>query len=123
MAAGAIGGAVLGPAPRSKANKQAAQTQNNATNAQLQLGRESMGLNREIYDKNTALLAVCPARQCRGDSINALLGLPSAPASLAAPAPAPAPSPASRRQCRGNPSAARLRTRWQALRAPSQGQR
>jgi hypothetical protein len=103
-AAGAIGGSLLANSAQKKANNQAAQTQNNATNAQLQLGRESMGLNREIYDKNTALLNPYVQRgNVAGDSINALLGLPSTPAaaepraqSSARPAPQPpSASPAS----------------------------
>jgi hypothetical protein len=89
-AAGAIGGAALGASAQNKANKQAAQTQNNATNAQLQLGRESMGLNKDIYNSNYDTLSPWVSRgNVAGNAYSEMLGLPSAPAMhspLASPA-------------------------------------
>jgi hypothetical protein len=76
-AAGAIGGAALGASAQNKANKQAAQTQNNATNAQLQLGRESMGLNKDIYNSNYDTLSPWVSRgNVAGNAYSEMLGLP-----------------------------------------------
>lgn len=55
MAAGTIGGAVLGGSAQRSAANQANAAQQEATQAQLQLGRESMALNRDIYNSNYAL--------------------------------------------------------------------
>lgn len=86
-AAGAIGGAVLSSSAQKKAAKQANAAQQDATQAQLTLGRESLALNKDIYGQNKAMLTPFVNRgNVAGDSINALLGLPSAP--TAAPAPA-----------------------------------
>jgi hypothetical protein len=65
VAAGTIGGAVLGSKSQSKATAQAAQTQDNATAAQLQLGQESLGLNKDIYAE---------LRQFGGDAVPASAG-------------------------------------------------
>jgi hypothetical protein len=79
-AAGAIGGAVIGSSAQKKAASQAAGAQAGATEAQLQLGRESMALNKDIYNANFGVLSPYASRgNVAGDSINALLGLPSAP--------------------------------------------
>lgn len=99
VAAGTIGGAVLGNSAQKKASTQAAQTQNNATDAQLQLGRESLGLNRDIYNSNYDILSPYASRgNVAGDQINALLGLPSAPVMhsplATTPSAAGAPAPA-----------------------------
>ncbi len=87
VAAGTIGGAVLGGSAQKKAASQANAAQQDATQAQLQLGRESMALNKDIYNQNKAILSPFVNRgNVAGDSINALLGLPSV---QSAPAPAP----------------------------------
>ena len=83
-AAGTIGGAVLGSSAQKKAAKQANAAQQDATQAQLTLGRESMALNRDIYNQNKDILNPFVQRgNVAGEAINALLGLPP-------PAPAPA---------------------------------
>lgn len=79
-AAGTIGAAALSSSSQSRASNQAAQTQNAATQAQVQLGRESLALNQGIYNSNYALLNPFVSRgNVAGDQINALLGLGSAP--------------------------------------------
>jgi hypothetical protein len=80
-AAGTIGGALLSSSSQKKAASQANASQQQATQAQLQLGRESMALNRDIYNSNYGTLSPFVGRgNVAGDAINALLGLPSAPA-------------------------------------------
>lgn len=80
-AAGTIGGAVLSSHAQNKAANQANAAQQEATQAQLQLGRESMALNRDIYNSNYGTLSPFVSRgNVAGDAINALLGLPAAPA-------------------------------------------
>jgi hypothetical protein len=80
-AAGTIGGAVLSSSAQNKAAKQANQSEQAATQAQLQLGRESMALNKDIYNSNYQTLSPFVSRgNVAGDAINALLGLPQAPA-------------------------------------------
>jgi hypothetical protein len=107
VAAGSIGGALLGSHAQSKANKQAAQTQDNATNAQLQLGHESLDLNKQIYNSNYDTLSPWVSRgNVAGDAYSALLGLPTAPvmhSPLASPAPAATPAPAAGGQGLINP--------------------
>lgn len=77
-AAGAIGGAAIGSGAQKSAAKQANQAQQQATQAQLQLGRESMGLNRDIYNSNYALLSPFVANGLTAsNALNALLGLPA----------------------------------------------
>jgi hypothetical protein len=122
VAAGTIGGAVLGSHAQSKANKQAAQTQDNATNAQLQLGHESLDLNKQIYNSNYDTLSPWVSRgNVAGDAYSALLGLPTAPvmhSPLASPAPAATPAPAAGGQglikpaSREQPARVRPRPRW-----------
>lgn len=81
VAAGTIGGAVLGGSAQKKAASSAAASGQQATQAQLQLGRESMALNKDIYNSNYNLLSPFVSRgNVAGESINALLGLPTAPA-------------------------------------------
>ena len=81
VAAGTIGGAVLGSSAQKKAASQASNAEQQATQAQLHLGRESMALNRDIYNSNYNLLSPFVSRgNVAGESINALLGLPTAPA-------------------------------------------
>lgn len=89
-AAGAIGGAALGASSSNRAAKSAAASQAQATQSQLQLGRETNALNERIYGENKAMLSPFVSRgNVAGDAINALLGLPSAPAgTVTAPAPA-----------------------------------
>jgi hypothetical protein len=80
-AAGAIGGAVLSSSAQKKASSQANAAQQQATDAQLQLGRESMALNKDIYNSNYNTLSPFVSRgNVAGNAINALLGLPDAPA-------------------------------------------
>jgi hypothetical protein len=80
-AVGAIGGAVISSSAQKKAANQANDAQQAATQAQLQLGRETMALNKDIYNSNYAVLSPYASRgNVAGDSINALLGLPQAPA-------------------------------------------
>jgi hypothetical protein len=91
-AAGTIGGAVLGSHAQNKAASQAADTEQQSTAAQLQLGRESLGLNQAIYNSNYNTLSPFVGRgNVAGDSINALLGLPNAPA-MQSPLEQPAPA-------------------------------
>jgi hypothetical protein len=90
-AAGTIGGAVLSSHAQSHAADQAQQAQDNATQAQLQLGQQSlaqqnalaqqsMGLNQSLYNSNYDTLSPFVSRgNVAGDAINALLGLPAAP--------------------------------------------
>ena len=79
-AAGAIGGAVIGAKAQKSAASQANAAQQEATQSQLQLGRESMDLNRDIYNSNYSLLSPFVSRgNVAGNAINALLGLGSAP--------------------------------------------
>lgn len=84
-AAGAIGGAVLS----SHAQKSAAQQATNATTAandkavaaQVELGNKSLAQNANIYKSNYNTLSPFVSRgNVAGNSINALLGLPDAPA-------------------------------------------
>lgn len=79
-AAGAIGGAVIGAKAQKSAASQAADAQNQAAQMQFQLGQESLDLNKQIYNSNYGTLSPFVSRgNVAGDSINALLGLPSAP--------------------------------------------
>lgn len=84
-----IGGALLGASSQKKAAKQANESQQAATQAQLQLGRETMALNKDIYNSNYGVLSPYASRgNVAGESLNALLGLPQAPvmrSPLAAP--------------------------------------
>jgi hypothetical protein len=76
---GLFGGA--GSDATKKAANKANDAQQAATQAQLQLGRESLALNKDIYNSNYGILSPFVSRgNVAGDSINALLGLPSAPA-------------------------------------------
>jgi hypothetical protein len=78
-----IGGAtsILGSSSQSHAANQAAQAQNQAAQLQYQLGQQSLQQNRDIYNNNVGFLSPFVSRgNVAGDSINALLGLPSAPA-------------------------------------------
>jgi hypothetical protein len=91
VAAGTIGGAVLGSSAQKSAANQASQAQQDSTAAQLQLGhdsldlqrqlaQQSMGLNQSIYNSNYDLLSPWVARgNVAGNAYNSLLGLPSAP--------------------------------------------
>lgn len=77
-----IGGvtSLLGGSSQKKAINKANDAQQAATQAQLQLGRESLALNKDIYNSNYNILSPFVSRgNVAGDSINALLGLPSAP--------------------------------------------
>lgn len=91
-AAGAIGGALISSHSQSSAANQAQAAQDQATAAQLQLGQQaldnqkqlgqqSLGLNQAIYNSNYDVLAPYASRgNVAGQQINALLGLPNAPA-------------------------------------------
>jgi hypothetical protein len=81
VAAGTIGGAVISSSAQKKAAKQANAAQQQATDAQLQLGRENINFQQGIYNQNRALLSPFVDRgNVAGQSINALLGLPAAQA-------------------------------------------
>jgi hypothetical protein len=76
-----IGGAVIAGHSASSAASTAAASQQAASAQQLQLGREQMGQARDVYNANYAMLSPFVGRgDVAGQSINALLGLPSAPA-------------------------------------------
>lgn len=100
-AAGTIGGAVLSSGAQKSATNAAVNAQTNASNQQLQLGRESMALNRDIYNSNFGVLAPYAANGIpASNALNALLNLPAAPTMTsplqqAPTAPQPAPQPAS----------------------------
>jgi hypothetical protein len=80
-AVGTIGGAVIASKSAKSAANQAASAQQAATQQELQLGRENMGQQREIYNAGFGLLSPTVSRgNVAGDAYNALLGLPSAPA-------------------------------------------
>jgi hypothetical protein len=80
-AVGTIGGAVIGANAQNHAVDQATAAQQQATAQQLELGRESFALNQGIYNSNYSLLSPFVSRgNVAGDQINALLGLPAAPA-------------------------------------------
>jgi hypothetical protein len=97
-----IGGALIGASGQKKAAKQASAAQQDATQSQLTLGRESMALNRDIYESNRGILSPFVGRgNVAGDQINALLGLPSTPAP-APQAPAAQPATAAPRQLTGS---------------------
>jgi hypothetical protein len=84
VAAGTIGGAVIGSSAQKKAANQANAAQQRSTDAQLQLGRENINFQQGIYNQNRGLLSPFVERgNVAGQSINALLGLPSAPSSSA----------------------------------------
>jgi hypothetical protein len=77
---GAIGGALIGSSAQKKATNKAVAAQTNASNQQLQLGRESMGLNRDIYNSNYATLSPFVGNGLvASNALNALLNLPQAP--------------------------------------------
>lgn len=79
-AVGSIGGAIIGSHAQTKAANQANASQQQATQAELQLGRESMALNTNIYNSNYNTLSPFVSRgNVAGDRINALLGLGTAP--------------------------------------------
>lgn len=79
-AVGSIGGALLSASAQKKAANQANAAQQEATQAQLQLGRESLGLNKDIYNSNYALLSPFVGNGLvASNSLNALLNLPQAP--------------------------------------------
>jgi hypothetical protein len=81
VAAGTIGGAVISSSASKKAAKQANAAQQQATDSQLQLGRENINFQQGIYNQNRALLSPFVDRgNVAGQSINALLGLPAAQA-------------------------------------------
>lgn len=78
-----IGGAtsVLGGSAQSHAANKAADASNAAAQLQYQLGQQSLQQNRDIYNNNVGFLSPFVSRgNVAGESINALLGLPSAPA-------------------------------------------
>jgi hypothetical protein len=86
VGAATIGGAALSSSAQKKAAKQAAASQQQATDSQLQLGRENINFQQGIYDQNKALLSPFVSRgNVAGESINALLGLPQAPAIASQP--------------------------------------
>jgi hypothetical protein len=99
---GTIGGAIIGSSAQKKASSQANDTQQAATQAQLQLGQQSLAVQQQlaqqslalqdklagqglaanlgIYNSNYGMLSPFVSRgNVAGDAINALLGLPTAP--------------------------------------------
>jgi hypothetical protein len=101
-AVGTIGGAIIGSSAQKKASSQANDTQQAATQAQLQLGQQSLAVQQQlaqqslalqdklagqglaanlgIYNSNYGMLSPFVSRgNVAGDAINALLGLPTAP--------------------------------------------
>lgn len=92
-AAGTIGGALLSSSSQKHAASQVAQQQQQATDAQLQLGQESLGLNRDIYNSNYALLNPFVQRGNQaGVALNALLGLSSGDTGTGSTAPGTPPT-------------------------------
>ena len=84
------GASILGSKAQKKAAGKAADASEAAAAAQLQLGREGLAFNRDIYNANFGLLSPFVSRgNVAGNQINALLGLPNAPA-IASPLAAPA---------------------------------
>jgi hypothetical protein len=105
-AAATVGGALISSHAQSKAADQAQSAQDQATQAQLKLGQQSMDLQNRVYGSNYDTLSPFVSRgNVAGDAINALLGLPAAPAmhnpmassagssASAPPAPVAAPLP------------------------------
>lgn len=81
IGAASIGGALISSGAQSSAANQANQAQQSATNAQLQLGQQSLALNQDIYNSNYNTLSPWVSRgNVAGDAYSALLGLPAAPA-------------------------------------------
>lgn len=90
-AVGAVGGAVIGGSAQKKAAKTASAAQENATAQQVALGKESLvaqermfnqglGLNKDIYKSNYALLSPYVSNgMAASDALQALLGLPKGP--------------------------------------------
>jgi hypothetical protein len=90
-AVGTIGGALISSHSQNQAIDSANASQQAATQAQLELGHESldlqkqlaqqsMGLNQSLYNSNYDLLSPFVSRgNVAGGAINALLGLPNAP--------------------------------------------
>jgi hypothetical protein len=79
VAAGAIGGAVLSSGAQKSAANAANQTQQAATQAQLKLGQQSLGLQRDVYNSNFGVLSPYAANGLvASNAMNALLGLPAA---------------------------------------------
>jgi hypothetical protein len=90
-AVGTIGGALISSHSQNSAIDSANASQQAATQAQLELGHESldlqkqlaqqsMGLNQSLYNSNYDLLSPFVSRgNVAGGAINALLGLPNAP--------------------------------------------
>jgi hypothetical protein len=84
------GAGILGNKAQNKAAGQAADASAAAAQAQLQLGRESLAFNRDIYNSNYGMLSPYVSRgNVAGNQINALLGLPNAPAMTSPLAAAP----------------------------------
>jgi hypothetical protein len=101
-AAASIGGAILGANAQKSAADKAVATQMNATNQQLQLGRESLATQKQMFDANFSTLSPFVGNGLvASNAMNALLGLPAAQPMIsplaqasvtAGGAPAPAPS-------------------------------
>jgi hypothetical protein len=96
-AVGSIGGALISSSSQKKAANTAAAVQQQATDSQLQLGRENINFQQGIYDQNKALLSPFVSRgNDAGSAINAMLGLggaANAPQAAQQPAQAYAPQP------------------------------
>jgi hypothetical protein len=79
-AVGSIGGALISSGSQKSAANQAAAAQQQATDSQLQLGRENINFQQGIYNQNKALLTPFVDRgNAAGGQINALLGLGGSP--------------------------------------------
>ena len=80
-----LGSAIIGGGAAAIGASSNASAINSATNAQTAANQQSLALQKQVYDANSALLSPYVQRgNAAGDSINALLGLPvasSAPSS------------------------------------------
>lgn len=79
MGAALLGSAVIGAGANAIGASANSKAIGKATDAQVQSNRESLELQKDIYGKNNALLSPFVERgNVAGDTINALLGLPTA---------------------------------------------
>jgi hypothetical protein len=80
-AVGTIGGALISSHSANSAANQANASQQAATQAELQLGQQNLGQQRDIFNAEYNLESPFVSRgNVAGQNINALLGLPAAPA-------------------------------------------
>ena len=117
-AAASIGGAILGANAQKSAANKAVATQMNATNQQLQLGRESLATQKQMFDANYNTLSPFVGNGLvASNAMNALLGLPAAQP-MTSPfghAAATTPAPGSVAPATQNPASLNPQTALQAL--------